>query len=348
MIRSRLRHALDWRFRGVISRLDAIGARVHELEVAQSAADRRLTEVGEAVGRLAELATRLAQVAEDASATRHALEHGVQPMLRTILDEEAANRRRLFSLRDSASYAAAYDDPDPLISIVVATDGDGEPLLRCALPSLLAQTHANLEVVVVGDAVSPELERALERIDDPRVRFANLTQRVVSHPEPSRHRLVGSTMARNEGARRVRGMWMTHFDHDDHLRPDALASLLQLARGRRAEVAYGGFEQHDPDGRSSLHVRFPPERESFAWPAAILHSGLRFFERELVASDLGLPGDMYLLVRMLRAGIRFAMLDEIVLDYFPSRLWGRSGAATSTSIVASLSHPSPVAQTQRA
>jgi hypothetical protein len=30
---------------------------------------------------------------------------------------------------------------------------------------------------------------------------------------------------------------------------------------------------------------------------------------------------MYMLERMLRAGVRFAMLDEIVLDYFPSTLW---------------------------
>ncbi len=52
-----------------------------------------------------------------------------------------------------------------------------------------------------------------------------------------------------------------------------------------------------------------------------MHGGLRFFERELVAAHLGLPGDMYMLERVLRAGVHFALLDEVVLDYFPARLW---------------------------
>jgi hypothetical protein len=52
-----------------------------------------------------------------------------------------------------------------------------------------------------------------------------------------------------------------------------------------------------------------------------MHAGLGFFERELVAADLEIPGDMYALERMLRTGVRFAMSEEIVLDYFTSTLW---------------------------
>jgi hypothetical protein len=117
--------------------------------------------------------------------------------------------------------------------------------------------------------------------------------------------------------------------------------LLDIARERRAEVAYGGFEQHRPEGMSTLHLRFPPDHDCFAWPAALVHGGLRFFERELIASDLELPGDAYMLVRMLRAGVRFAMLDEILLDYFPSSLWAPTGDALSASVLASLTQPSP-------
>ena len=52
-------------------------------------------------------------------------------MLRTVLDAEATNRRRLFELRDSAPYERAYADPDPLVSVVVATQGAGEPGAGC-------------------------------------------------------------------------------------------------------------------------------------------------------------------------------------------------------------------------
>jgi hypothetical protein len=131
-------------------------------------------------------------------------------------------------------------------------------------------------------------------------------------------------MARNEAARRAGGRWLLHFDDDDHLRPDSIASLLELAREQHVEVAYGGFEYHDPDGSRTRHIRFPPQGGHFAWPTALVHGGLRFFERELVAADLELPGDIYMLERMLRVGVRFAMLDEVVLDYFPSKLWESS------------------------
>jgi hypothetical protein len=110
-------------------------------------------------------------------------------------------------------------------------------------------------------------------------------------------------------------------DDDDHLRPDTIASLLELAREQRAEVVYGGFEEHRPNGTSSVGTGFPPRRGCFSWAGALVHGGLRFFERELVAADLEMPGDMYLLERMLRVGVRFALLDEVVLDYFPSTLW---------------------------
>jgi hypothetical protein len=128
-------------------------------------------------------------------------------------------------------------------------------------------------------------------------------------------------MARNEASRRARGSWLLHFDDDDHLRPDSIASLLQLARERRAEIVYGGFEQHAPDGRRSQSLGFPPRWGTFAWPGALVHGGLRFLERELVAVPLGLPGDVYMLERALRCGVRFAMLNEVVLDYFPSTVW---------------------------
>ena len=136
-------------------------------------------------------------------------------------------------------------------------------------------------------------------------------------------------MARNEATRQARGRWLLHFDDDDHLRPHAIASLLELARERRAEVAYGGFEALYPDGRRTLRIGFPPEWGRFAWPAALMHGGLRFFERELVAAHLGIPGDVFKLERMLRVGVRFAMLEEAVLDYFPSTAWGHPGTVGS-------------------
>ncbi|MFL5911109.1 MAG: glycosyltransferase family 2 protein [Gaiellaceae bacterium] len=273
----------------------------------------------------------------DLAAVRTALDERVQPMLRAIVDEESDNRRKLYELRADPAYQSAYTDPDPLVSIVIATVGRHELVSR-ALPSLLAQSHSNVEILVVGDHSPPEVAEAIREIGDARVRYWNLTQRLVAHSDSRRSWLVGSTMARNEAARRARGRWLLYFDDDDRLRPDSIARLLTVAREHQAEVSYGGFRQCDPDGRVTSHIAFPPQWGNFAWPAALVHGGLRFFERELVATHLELPGDIYLLTRMLRVGVRFAMLDDIVLDYFPSSRWQPNDGSGRPSVLASLTH----------
>jgi hypothetical protein len=304
--------ALDWRFRAVTVRID-------ELLHGQRELAGRLDALGEA---LASLAGLIEGSARDGAATRALLDGEMRAMLRAVVDEEARNRRSLFALRDTSAYEAAFVGDEPLVSVTIATRDRAESLLGRALPSLLAQTHRNLEVVVVGDAAGPEVGEGIRRLGDSRVRYYDLTQRILADPDPRRHHLVGSTMARNEAQRRAQGSWLLHFDDDDYLRPDAVASLLGLAFEQRAEVVYGGFESHHPDGGTRKFVTFPPTPGEFAFPAALVHAGLGFLERELVGAQLALPGDIYLLTRMLRIGVRFAMLDRMLLDYFPSHQWG--------------------------
>jgi hypothetical protein len=221
-------------------------------------------------------------------------------------------------LRKTGGYELAWEEADPLVSVTIATRDRPELLVTRALPSVLGQTHEHLEVIVVGDAAGPEVAEAVALVGDPRVRWANLTQRIEAHGDPSRHWLVGSTMARNEATRMARGRWLLHFDDDDTLRPDAVARLLERARETRAEVAYGAFEFHRGNGISERVGGFPPRGDQMGWQGALAHAGLPF-ERELVAAHLGVPGDIWLLERMLRAGVRFAFLEgPPVWDYRPS------------------------------
>jgi Glycosyl transferase family 2 len=275
-------------------------------------------------GRLDELSARVDLIRDDAARTRALLEDELAPVVRAIADEDAANRRRLHALRAHAEYLRPFTEPDPLVSVTIATRDRPELLVRRALASLLVQTHERLEVLVVGDAAGPEVAAAIAAIGDPRVRYANLTQRLTAHEDPRRHWLVGSTMARNEAARRAGGLWLLHFDDDDELRPDAIEALLAHARETRAEVAYGGWEEHLPGGERETRLGFPPVPETFGWQGALHHAGLAFFERELHAAHYALSGDAYLLRRMLRAGVRFSMLERVVWDYHPSTAWERT------------------------
>jgi hypothetical protein len=60
----------------------------------------------------------------------------------------------------------------------------------------------------------------------------------------------------------------------------------------------------------------------FGWQCAVHHRDIaRLIRYELAAAHFGEPGDWHRARRMLRAGVRFSMVDEIVFDYYPRVLW---------------------------
>ena len=284
-----------------------------------AAARRLLRSLSALEGGVAELGRRLDRVEVDTARTRELVEVELHPMLRTVVAEDAENRRRLWRARADPAYELAYEEDDPLVSVAIPTLDRPALIVERTLPSVLAQTHSNLEVIVVGDHAAPEVADAIAGVDDPRVTYRNLTQRHVASDDPRRHWLVASGMGRNEAFRLARGRWFVAFDDDDVMRPQLVERLLASARERRLEVSYGRLRTVLRDGTTFEMGDFPPRREQFGWQGALYHAGLRFFEREFVAAALGIPGDWYLLERMLRAGVRFGMVPEVVCDYHPSQ-----------------------------
>jgi glycosyltransferase involved in cell wall biosynthesis len=84
--------------------------------------------------------------------------------------------------------------------------------------SALAQTIAEIEVIVVVDGVDESTVRALAGIEDDRVTTLAL---------PSS---VGGSEARNVGIRKGRGEFIALLDDDDEWSPDKLSRQLQTAR----------------------------------------------------------------------------------------------------------------------
>ena len=291
--------ALDRRFGPLNSRLDELEARLD--------------------GQSAQLDRLSTQVAESASAAQSAIEGDVAAVLRTLAADDPGHRRRLHALRADPGHLVAWEEADPLVTIVIPTRDRPQLLVERSLASALAQTHRQLEVLVIGDAAGPEVATVVEAVADPRVRFVNLTHQFLR--ADAEHWLTAATLTRNEGYRLARGHWLVDLDDDDALRPEAVADLLAHARAHRLEVVYGVLEAHLPDGGTTHVGGFPPALGHFGWQGALVHAGLRFFEREHVAADLGVPGDWFRAERMLRAGVRIGHLEQVTCDYYPSRAW---------------------------
>ena len=123
-----------------------------------------------------------------------------------------------------------------LVSVIIPTRN------RCALlqetvGSVLAQTHKNLELIVVDDQSGDETWSWLSSLADERVRPIHLEQ----HAERSK--------ARNIGLQAAKGDYVLFFDDDDLLPESALATHVEaLTNYPEAVATLSGHLSFDPEG----------------------------------------------------------------------------------------------------
>jgi glycosyltransferase involved in cell wall biosynthesis len=102
------------------------------------------------------------------------------------------------------------------ITVVIPTNGRPQ-LLKRAILSALAQTHRNIEVIVVVDGEDASTVEAVNQILDLRLSVIAMVP------------AVGGAEARNAGARAARGRYIALLDDDDEWLPEKLAKQLALA-----------------------------------------------------------------------------------------------------------------------
>jgi hypothetical protein len=273
---------------------------------------------------LAEMSTEIRSLHDSVAGLRNELRDARRELMavgQLALEDEAATRRLLESARSAPGYEAPFTDTRPLVSVCIPTYTNHEHLLERAIPSALGQDYDHIEVVVVGDAAPPETAIGIERLGDPRVRYENLRVRGPYPEDPRSRWYVAGTGPLNRAMALARGAWIATLNDDDALRSHHVSTLLTAARTSRDEVVYGRLEQHAPDGSTDVIGSFPPTNHAFGWQLTLQHNAMRLFEYELAAALFDEPGDWHRARRMLRAGVRFRMVDEIVCDYYPSTLW---------------------------
>jgi glycosyltransferase involved in cell wall biosynthesis len=242
--------------------------------------------------------------------------------LQVIYDDEPGNRRRLYAGRASSEYEAAYSEDEPLVSVIIPTYRSYETLRDRALPSILAQTYTNWEIVVIGDAAPPETGEVIASFADPRIRYENRPMRGPYPEEEYEAWLVSAVPPFNAGMRAALGRWIAPFADDDALRPFALERLVETVKSRRFEFCYSKILLHGRGGTDEEVGAYPPRLSptgiSAGMQGSLLHSELRFFEQELADVIFHTPADWSMVRKMMRAGVRIGFLDEVTADYYPS------------------------------
>ncbi len=245
--------------------------------------------------------------------------------LRMVRDDDARARQRLLDLRGSDDYLETFEDAEPLVSVVIPTYNNWPMLRDRSLPSVLAQSYQNWECIVVGDCAPAETKEVVDSFGDDRIHFTNLPYRGPYPVDPREAWMISGTPPLNAGIAEAKGKWIAVNADDDTLRPDSIRLLLEHARRHRAEVAYGSIDKIHPDHTVERLGAFPPEFAQWGMQASLFQARLLQL-LPLLPSDwvFEMPNDMSLMERMLRIGVRFAMLEETVVDYYPSTLWSES------------------------
>ena len=165
---------------------------------------------------------------------------------------------------DYAAWAAA-NDPDPpppavppsgpLLSVLVPVYRTPLPHLRACLDSVRAQHYPNWELCAVDDAsCSAELAACLRdaAAAEPRIRVQTRTEN------------GGISRATNDALAAARGEFVLLLDHDDLLRPHALAEIARaLEREPEADVVYSDEDKITADGQRNLPFLKPDYSPEF-------------------------------------------------------------------------------------
>ncbi|MFC4069885.1 glycosyltransferase family 2 protein [Actinoplanes subglobosus] len=138
----------------------------------------------------------------------------------------------------------------PDVSVVIPTCNRPDLAVR-AVHSALAQTHRDLEVIVVVDGPDQDTTTALAAVGDDRLR-------VIVLPERGR-----APHARNVGASEARGRFVALLDDDDEWLPHKIETQLKLAAGSVAAspIVATRLINRTPRADSVMPRRLPADGE---------------------------------------------------------------------------------------
>jgi glycosyltransferase involved in cell wall biosynthesis len=130
---------------------------------------------------------------------------------------------------------------NPLVSVVLTTY-NRKNLLRRALRSVCAQTHAPDEIIVCDDGSTDGTQQELA-IEFPSVVWLKQENK-------------GVASARNLGIRNARGSWIALLDSDDEWKPEKLELQLQCMKRNPRSLACHTDEEWIRDGNQVIPPKF--------------------------------------------------------------------------------------------
>lgn len=203
----------------------------------------------------------------------------------------------------------------PLVTVVIPSFNEDPCIVRASLESIRAQTFTDFECIVVDESTRPELAEACRVVcaEDPRFIYNHPTER------------LGLPRSLNLAISKARGQLIARFDSDDVCMPERLALQVTFLQAHpEISVVGGALDIISNDGRFLAHRRYPQTSTAIAkgmqLTTTIAHPTVMYRKEAIERHggynpDFRFGEDLDLWLRWMNAGLRFANLPQVLVQY---------------------------------
>ena len=215
---------------------------------------------------------------------------------------------------------AAHPGEQPLVSIIMATYNRAEDLPK-AVRSILAQSYAHWELLLVDDGSTDATPSVVAQFSDPRIRPLRLAKN------------AGVSVARNRGLSEARGELIAYLDSDNWWDPRFLSAMVMAMRQNKARFAYcGQYLYRGHDSEKPFGVRTGPFNPGLLGNRNYIDLNVIMHSREILEQsgnfdpDLNRQVDWELILRL--ADVEWPLFVPVNLSFY---LFNQQPGAISTS-----------------
>lgn len=215
-------------------------------------------------------------------------------------------------MKDGAISTLIEKGTEPLVSVVLPVY-NGEKYLAEAIDSILAQTFANFELIMINDGSTDASQQILKEYEqrDHRVKVILRENR-------------GLATTLNDSIAIARGAWIARMDQDDISHPERFSKQVALLEAEGADICGCHWLVINPAGKTIDANITPLTQESVAaylsYTVPFAHGSVMMRKSFLTENSLKydrvkFAEDYDLWIRMFEANAKFTNVDEFLFKY---------------------------------
>ena len=198
----------------------------------------------------------------------------------------------------------------PKISVIMPVYNTDKQYLMEAIDSILQQTYADFELLIIDDASTTDIKGIISQYADQRLKYFRL---------PENH---GAAYARNIGIQKAEGEFIAFMDSDDVSLPGRLEAQIRFFIENPAIDCIGtamliipeGKEWHFPANHPDILFQLLSTNTAFGQPSVMLHKKI-LLENNIFYNSEYIPAEDYALWLDLIGLCKFANINEILVKY---------------------------------